>query len=82
MKLQIIGTGGMWHKEASASYLIDDHILIDMPNGSCKNLYTQGVNVEKSESELKYKWVSDDNKYLIATISQDTKKCIMITGMY
>lgn len=42
----------------------------------------EGVNVEKSESELKYKWVSDDNKYLIATISQDTKKCIMITGMY
>ena len=27
MKLQIIGSGGMWHKENSASYLIDDHIL-------------------------------------------------------
>lgn len=39
MKLQIIGSGGMWHKENSASYLIDDHILIDMPNGSCK-IYT------------------------------------------
>ena len=39
MKLQIIGSGGMWYKENSASYLIDDHILIDMPNGSCKNLY-------------------------------------------
>lgn len=52
MKLQIIGSGAMWHKEASASYLIDDHILIDMPNGSCKNLYTQGVNVEKIDNIL------------------------------
>ena len=52
MKLQIIGSGGMWHKENSASYLIDNHILIDMPNGSCKNLYTLGINVEKIDNVL------------------------------
>ena len=52
MKLQIIGSGGMWHKENSASYLIDDHILIDMPNGSCKNLYNLGIKVEKIDNVL------------------------------
>lgn len=29
----------MWTKHNSACYLIDDNILIDMPNGTCKNLY-------------------------------------------
>ena len=38
MKLQIVGNGGIWNKEASASYLIDDHILVDIPNGCCKAL--------------------------------------------
>lgn len=38
MKLQIVGSGGIWNKEASASYLIDDHILVDIPNGCCKAL--------------------------------------------
>ena len=52
MKLQIIGSGGMWHKENSASYLIDDHILIDIPNGSCKNLYNLGVKTEKIDNVL------------------------------
>lgn len=39
MKIQIIGTGSMWTKYNSACYLIDDYILIDMPNGACKSLY-------------------------------------------
>lgn len=52
MKLQIIGSGGMWHKENSASYLIDDHILIDIPNGSCKNLYNLGFKTEKIDNVL------------------------------
>lgn len=52
MKLQVIGTGGMWNKEASASYLIDDHILIDIPNGSCKNLYNLGVKAEYIDNVL------------------------------
>lgn len=52
MKLQIIGTAGLWGKENSASYLIDDHILIDMPNGSCKNLYNLGIKVENIDNIL------------------------------
>ena len=52
MNLQIIGFGGMWNKENSASYLIDNHILIDIPNGSCKNLYNFGNNIENIDNVL------------------------------
>lgn len=52
MKLQVIGCGGIFNKENSASYLIDDHILIDIPNGSCKNLHNLGANIEKIDNVL------------------------------
>ena len=39
MKIQVIGTGSMWNKYNSACYLIDDNIMIDFPNGTCKYLY-------------------------------------------
>ena len=38
MKLRIIGTGGIFSKDNSACYLIDDSILIDIPNGCYKEL--------------------------------------------
>ena len=43
MKIQLIGTGSMWTKYNSACYLIDDKIMVDMPNGWCKNLCKIGV---------------------------------------
>lgn len=46
MKLQIIGTGGIWNKENSASYLIDDYILVDFPNGCYKGLVGLGKKPE------------------------------------
>ena len=33
MKITVIGTGNIGSKYNSASYMIDDDILIDMPNG-------------------------------------------------
>ena len=44
MKIKIIGSGSMWTAYNSASYLIDDEILVDMPNGTCKNLFKIGVD--------------------------------------
>lgn len=38
MKLKIIGSSIMWSKGNQASYLIDDRILIDIPNGCLKDL--------------------------------------------
>ncbi len=44
MKVQVIGTGSMWTKCNSASYLIDNDIMIDFPNGACKYLYRNNIN--------------------------------------
>lgn len=38
MKLTIIGSGNIYSKYNSASYLIDGKILVDIPNGTCKAL--------------------------------------------
>ncbi len=44
MKVQVIGSGSMWTKCNSASYLIDNDIMIDFPNGACKYLYRNNIN--------------------------------------
>lgn len=38
MNVKFIGTGAMWTKYNSASYLINDSIILDIPNGTCKEL--------------------------------------------
>lgn len=52
MKLKIIGSGCMATKYNSASYLIDDNIAVDMPNGWCKNLKRLDLDLEKIEHVL------------------------------
>ena len=39
MKVKVIGSGSMWTSYQSASYKIDEDILVDIPNGMCKNLF-------------------------------------------
>lgn len=43
MKLKILGSGNIFSKWNSASYLIDNKILIDAPNGTCKILKNIGI---------------------------------------
>ena len=38
MKIEMIGTGSIGGKESSACTLIDEEILVDMPNGIIKKL--------------------------------------------
>lgn len=52
MKLQIIGTASICQKNNNASYLIDDHILIDMPSGNCTNLNKLNIKVEEIDNIL------------------------------
>ena len=47
MKLNIIGSGNIFSKYNSASYLIDNNILIDVPNGTCKTLKNAGTEPSK-----------------------------------
>ena len=44
MKVKVIGSGSMWTSYNSASYMIDDNILVDMPNGMCKYLFRMNIN--------------------------------------
>lgn len=44
MKVRVVGSGSMWTAYNSASYLIDDSIIIDFPNGMCKYLFRQGID--------------------------------------
>ncbi len=44
MKIRVIGSGSMWTLYNSASYMIDDNILVDMPNGMCKYLFRMNIN--------------------------------------
>ncbi len=46
MKIQVVGSGSMWTSYNSASYLIDDNIIVDIPNGMCKYLYRLGKKVQ------------------------------------
>lgn len=49
MKIKVIGSGCIWTKYASASYLIDNKILIDIPNGCMKKMMEFGINPEEIE---------------------------------
>lgn len=47
MKVKVIGSGSMWTAYNSASYLIDNNIIVDFPNGMCKYLFKQGIDTTK-----------------------------------
>ena len=47
MKIDIIGSGAIFTKYNSASYLIDDNILLDIPNGTCKKLMNMKKNIHE-----------------------------------
>ncbi len=45
MKIEFIGSGSIFASFNSASYLINDKILIDIPNGCCKALKRMGKDI-------------------------------------
>ena len=52
MKLQIIGSGAIITKNASASTLIDGKILVDCGAGTFKQLLRSGCKVEEIDTIL------------------------------
>ena len=45
MKVEFVGTGSVFASFNSASYLINDKILVDIPNGCCKALKRMNKDV-------------------------------------
>jgi len=52
MRVRVVGSGSMWNAHNSASYMIDDDILVDVPNGTCKNLFRMDINPRIIENIL------------------------------
>lgn len=44
MQVRVVGSGSMWNAHNSASYMIDEDILVDIPNGLCKYLFRLGID--------------------------------------
>lgn len=44
MKVRVVGSGNLWTARNSASYVIDNKIVVDFPNGMCKDLLKQGID--------------------------------------
>lgn len=52
MKIQFIGTGTIPDIANSASVLINDHILFDIPNGNLKAMIRQNINLLKIDTVI------------------------------
>jgi ribonuclease BN (tRNA processing enzyme) len=52
MKVTVIGSGSMWNENNSASYMIDENILVDIPNGMCKSLFRQKLTPRQIDTVL------------------------------
>lgn len=52
MRVELIGTGAIYVKYNSACTLIDDNMIVDMPNGTLKQLLRTGHNPEKIRTML------------------------------
>ena len=50
MKIQLIGTGTIDDIVNSASVLINDHILFDMPNGNLKAMIRQNIDIMRIDT--------------------------------
>ena len=75
---KIIGSGSIWSKCNSACYLIDDKILVDIPNGICKALLNQGINFRNIANVLITHFHGDHYFdvpfYLLSKLKSDDKK--------
>jgi ribonuclease BN (tRNA processing enzyme) len=52
MKIELIGTGAIYTKYNSACTLINDDMIVDMPNGTLKQLLKKNYNPEKIRTIL------------------------------
>ncbi len=52
MKITVLGSGSIMSSCNSASFLIDNDTIIDLPNGACKSLMKLGVNPVQIENVL------------------------------
>lgn len=52
MKIQLVGTGTIPDTTNSASVIINDHLLFDIPNGNLKAMIRQNINILKIDTVI------------------------------
>ena len=52
MKIELVGTGAIYTKYNSACTLINDDLIVDMPNGTLKQLLKKNYNPDKIKTIL------------------------------
>ena len=53
MNIKFIGTGGAFFASSNnASYLIDEKILVDLPNGGCRAMTKMDIDISKIDHIL------------------------------
>ena len=52
MKIKVIGTGAIYTKYNSACTLINNELIVDMPNGTLKQLLKMNIKPEKIKTIL------------------------------
>ena len=85
MKVEFIGTGSIFATSNSASYLINDKILVDIPNGCCKAL----KRMNKDVIDVEYIFITHfhgdhflDIPFLLSEIyARGSKKITLIGGV-
>lgn len=84
MKVEFVGTGSVFASFNSASYLINDKILVDIPNGCCKAL----KRMNKDVIDIEYIFITHfhgdhflDIPFLLSEIyARGNKKITLIGG--
>ncbi len=83
MEVKIVGTGGIFSPFNSACALINRHILIDIPNGSLKEMRKNNINITDIDCIFITHLHGDhffDIPFLLLEKNKDEKKKIKIIG--
>lgn len=75
MKIQLIGTGNMVSTRNSASTLINEHILFDVPNGCLKGMMKQNIDVSKIDTFIISHTHGDHNFDMPFVLLNDHPNC-------
>ena len=74
MKVEVIGSGSIFSSQNSASYLVDDKILIDIPNGDCKALKRMKKDISTQTGQT-VRMIRSSHS-LITRLSRDLKRTV------
>lgn len=83
MKIEMLGTGAIWTKYNSSSILVNNDMILDVPNGTLKQLLKSNYEVGKIKTIVITHMHGDhtaDLPFLLLYICRNTQEKIVIVG--